>query len=102
MRIQPSRESGSVLLGVMLIAGIILLALGSYLALASQENRVVKRSLCWNAALPMAEAGIEEALSQLKQNTTNFAGDGWTTNQIKQRSLGTDGYYIVNFTGRSG
>jgi hypothetical protein len=102
MKIQQSRESGSVLLAVMLIAGIILLALGSYLALASQENRVVKRSLCWNAALPMAEAGIEEALSQLKQNTTNFAGDGWTTNQIKQRALGTDGYYIVNFIGRSG
>jgi hypothetical protein len=85
----------------MLLLGIIVLALGTYLALASQESRTAKRSLCWNAALPMAEAGIEEALSQLWKNTTNFAADGWTTNQIKQRSL-TNGYYIVNFSGRSG
>src|SRR5215475_305017 len=101
MKTQKSREAGNTLLVVMMLIGIILLALGSYLALTSQENRTVKRSLCWNAALPMAEAGIEEALSQLKQNTTNFEADGWTTNHIKQRSL-TNGYYIVNFSGRSG
>src|SRR5882672_8720913 len=101
MKIQESRETGSTLLVVMMITGIIMLALGSYLTLASQEHQTVRRSLCWNAALPMAEAGIEEALSQLKQNTTNFALDGWTTNHIKQRSL-TNGYYIVNFSGRSG
>jgi hypothetical protein len=102
MKIQQSREAGSTLMAVMMISGIVLLALGSYLALASQENRTVKRSLCWNASLPMAEAGIEEALSQLKQNTTNFAADGWTTNQSRTRSLGTNGYYVVNFIGRSG
>ena len=102
MKIKQSREAGTTLLVVMMIAGIILLALGSYLNLSSQENRTVKRSLCWNAALPMAEAGIEEALSQLKQNTTNFAADGWTTNQIKTRSLGTNGYYVVNFVGQPG
>jgi Tfp pilus assembly protein PilV len=101
MKTQKSREAGSTLLVVMLLLGIILLALGTYLALASQESRTMKRSLCWNAALPMAEAGIEEALSQLKQNTTNFAADGWTTNHIKHRSL-TNGYYIVSFSGRSG
>ena len=101
MKIQRSRETGSTLLAVLLLTGIILLALGTYLALASTENRIVKRSLCWNAALPMAEAGIEEALSQLKQNTTNFAADGWSTNQTKTRAL-TNGYYMVNFTGRSG
>jgi hypothetical protein len=101
MKTQQSREAGNTLVVVMMIAGIVLLALGSYLTLSSQENRTVKRSLCWNAALPMAEAGIEEALSQLKQNTTNFEADGWTTNHIKQRPL-TNGYYIVNFSGRSG
>jgi hypothetical protein len=102
MKIQKSREAGSALLAVMMVGGLVLLALGSYLTLVSQENRTVKRSLCWNAALPMAEAGIEDALSQLKRNTTNFAADGWNTNQFKQRSLGTDGYYTVNFSGRSG
>src|ERR1041385_8074629 len=61
LRDVQSREHGSVLLVVMMVAGLILLGLGSYLTLASQENRTVKRSLCWNAALPMAEAGVEEA-----------------------------------------
>src|SRR6185503_11226096 len=101
MNTRKSREAGSTLLAVLLLTGIILLALGTYLALASQEHRTVKRSLCWNAALPMAEAGIEEALSQLKQNTTNFEADGWSTNHIKQRTL-TNGFYNVNFSGRSG
>ena len=101
MKIQRSQEAGSTLLAVMLTTGVILLALGTYLALASTESRFVKRSLCWNAALPMAEAGIEEALSQLKQNTTNFEADGWTTNHVKQRAL-TNGYYIVNFSGLPG
>ena len=101
MKSQKPREAGNTLLAVMLLMGIIVLALGTYLALASQESLTVKRSLCWNAALPMAEAGIEEALSQLWKNTTNFEADGWTTNQVKQRSL-TNGYYIVNFSGRSG
>jgi hypothetical protein len=102
MKIQKSQEAGSALLAVMMLGGIVLLALASYLSLASQENRTVKRSLCWNAALPMAEAGIEDALSQLKRNTTNFAADGWNTNHVKHRLLGTDGYYSVIFSGRPG
>jgi hypothetical protein len=102
MKIQQSREAGSALIAVMMVAGIILFGLGSYLTLASHESRTVKRSLCWNASLPMAEAGIEEALSQLKQNTNDFTADGWTTNHLKQRVFGTNGYYIVNFSGRQG
>src|SRR5882672_3871251 len=101
MKIQESREAGSTLLVVMMITGIIMLALGSYLNLASQEHKTVRRSLCWNAALPMAEAGIEEALSHLNRNTNNYALDGWTTNQIRERTLG-DGKYNVNFTGNPG
>ncbi len=101
MKSQKSQPAGSTLLVVMLLMGIIVLALGTYLALASQESRTMKRSLCWNAALPMAEAGIEEALSQLWKNTTNFAADGWTTNYSKERPL-TNGYYSVNLVGRSG
>lgn len=101
MKIQRSQESGSTLLAVMITAGVILLGLGTYLALAATEHRLVKRSLCWNAALPMAEAGIEEALSQLEQNTNNFEADGWTTNHFKQRAF-TNGYYMVGFSGRPG
>ena len=88
-----------------MIAGILTAAMGTYLCLTMQEHQTVKRSLSWNAALPMAEAGIEEALSHLNINTNNWSADGWTTNSagehLKQHSLG-DGSYSVNFSGRSG
>jgi hypothetical protein len=57
--------------------------------------------MCWNNALPMAEAGIEEAMTHLGSNTNGYAVDGWATdgtNFFKQRALGSDSYN-VNFAG---
>src|SRR6267378_6100207 len=103
-----SRQSGSVLLIVTFIAGVLALMLGTYLAMTSQENLKVKRSIGWNSALPMAEAGIEEACSQVTWNTNGFlwSSDGWTFNTNswaynKKRSLG-DGYYSVDLSGWAG
>ena len=101
MRIQRSRNQGSTLLLVMMITGIIIAALGTYLSLALQEHATVRRSFGWNAALPMAEAGIEEVLSHLDQNKTNFVGDGWTTNYPRTRYFGDD-YYSALFVGVPG
>ena len=94
-------ESGNSLLIVMITIGLLIAALGTYLALTSQENKTVMRSMCWNNALPLAEAGIEEAMSHLARNTNGYAIDGWAangTNFSKQRSLGND-YYNVSFSG---
>lgn len=101
-----SRQSGSVLLIVTFIAGVLALMLGTYLALTSQENVKVKRSIGWNAALPMAEAGIEEACSQVNANMSGYWGDGWTFNPTtfgynKTRYLG-DSYYFVELSGWPG
>src|SRR5688572_4374298 len=101
MRIQRSQEAGNTLLVVLLITGLIVAALGSYLNLASTEHKTVHRSLAWNAALPLAEAGVEEALSHLNKNKTNYAADGWTTNYFKHRSLGKD-YFDVRLDGAPG
>jgi len=101
MKIRRSQEAGNTLLVVLLITGLVVAALGSYLNLASTEHKTVHRSLCWNAALPLAEAGVEEALSHLNKNKTNFAADGWTSNYFKHRSLGRD-YYDVHFDGSPG
>jgi len=101
MRIQRPREQGNTLLVVLLITGLIVAALGSYLNLALTEHKTVHRSLAWNAALPLAEAGVEEALSHLNKNRTNFAADGWTTNYFKHRALGLD-YFDVHFDGSPG
>src|SRR6267142_3409652 len=106
MKIRKSREAGNTLVVVLVIAGLLTAAMGTYLNLTMTEHQTVKRSMGWNAALPMAEAGIEEALSHLNRNTNNWTADGWTTNSAMEyvgpsRSLG-DGSYSVSFSGRQG
>lgn len=101
MKIHHSPQAGHTLFVVMMLMGIIIAALGTYLNLASQEQKTLHRSYCWNAALPMAEAGVEEALSHLNQDKTNFTTDGWGTNVVRHRALGDD-YYNVGVTGKPG
>jgi hypothetical protein len=100
-----SGQTGSTLIITLATAGILGAVLGTYLTMASQENLKVKRSIGWNAALPLAEAGIEEACSHITWSPTNFdwRADGWlfdsnTFSYSKSRTLG-DGYYKVGVSG---
>ena len=98
LSLHKSQEEASALIIVMMLAGIVVAALGTYLALASNENQTVIRSLGWNSALPLAEAGVEEALSQINANQYNYANDGWTqngTNYSKSRAFGNDSYSVT-------
>ena len=108
MKITPiiSRETGFTLLATLLIAGLFASVLGAYLSMTSQESLTVKRSMGWNTAMPLAEAGIEEACSQVTVNTNFYGADGWTFNTNtwafnKTRFLG-DGYYSVDINGWAG
>ena len=80
MKIQcqkQSRKQGSVLV-ITLILGVILLAtLSSYLMLIGNQKGLVTRSQRWNAALTMAEAGIEEALAQMNASPNDFSANSW-------------------------
>jgi hypothetical protein len=82
MRIQiqtARRTQGNVLLVTLLACFILGMGLASYLTLVSSQNYSVMRSLAWNSAIPLVEAGAEEALSQLHINgITNLASNGWT------------------------
>ena len=101
MRIRFEKDSGSTLLVTVVIAGVIGLALVSYLSLAFSHSHYAARSEAWNAALPVAEAGLEEAIAHLMANGTNLSADGWTvsTNECsKQRAFG-DGFYLVTMSG---
>lgn len=107
MNIAPlSKRSGSALLVTVMIAGILAAAVGTYLALTSQENNNVKRSIGWNAALPLAEAGMEEALSHVNRNTNGYNVDGWsfspTYGAIHKQRFVSDGFYSVNIGGNPG
>jgi hypothetical protein len=102
MKIQTkSQPQGSVLLVSLLTAIVIGVALGSYLTLTSHQNQSVFRSKIWNEGIAVAEAGIEEALTQIHYyGTTNFAPNGWTWGTDgcyhKERTVGSDdAYYNV-------
>src|SRR5882672_11312806 len=85
MRIQPqkpARQHGSVLIVTLVVAFILAAALCSYLVLISSQDRSVVRSQNWNAALAMAEAGVEDALAQVNSSTnagdlTYLSANGW-------------------------
>ena len=93
-----SQSQGSVLLVALLTAAVIGLALASYLTLTSNQNLAVFRSSSWTEAIPVAEAGIEEALTQIYfTGITNLSANNWTwgTDRYyhKTRSVGNDGSY---------
>ena len=81
------------------------MTLASYLDLVSNQNRSIQRSLAWNTGVPIAEAGIEEALAHLNKNGTNRIGDGWElaadgTNVWRERFIGDSKFqvYVNAFT----
>lgn len=101
MKILISRKRkslGSALAMTIIIAGVIGFTLASYLTLVSAQNRSIIRSQCWNATMPLIEAGIEEALAHLNKNgLTNLFSDGWTYEfgmAVKRRNLG-EGRFVV-------
>ena len=105
MRIRIScARHGSVLLTALLTTVIIGLALGSYLWVVSNQNQSVMRSLAWNSAIPVVEAGLEEALTQLyytdidhlSANGWTDVGNGWYS---KQHHVDDRSYYDYDFVG---
>ena len=97
-----SRNAGSVLMATFGTAFVIGLGLASYMTLVSTQNTSVQRSQQWNAAIVVAEAGIEEAFSHLNVDAGNPTANGWTsqvvngkTNYTKRRDFSSDGSYCL-------
>ncbi|MEO6036115.1 MAG: hypothetical protein ABIQ35_12740, partial [Verrucomicrobiota bacterium] len=101
------KSDGSVLLVTLVITGILGFTLASYLTLVGSQNRSVVRSQNWNSSIPLAEAGIEEAIVHLNKNClwsditrepSNWQADGWTltANGLQvTRWLGTNHYTVT-------
>ena len=77
--------------------------LASYLGLLGSRYKVTLRSQCWNAAIPVLEAGIEEALTHLQDDPNDLAANGWPVGAIagqqvysKQRSFADGSYFLAN------
>jgi hypothetical protein len=94
-------EAGGVLLVALLICLLLGIGIGSYLTLVQNQSLSVARAEAWNAALVVAEAGVEEAMAHLNSgvSTNNLAVNSWLKvgNGIYERtnSLG-DSYSVVN------
>ncbi|MEO7300643.1 MAG: hypothetical protein ABI042_18930, partial [Verrucomicrobiota bacterium] len=63
-----NQNRGSVLVVTLVITGILGFTLASYLTLVGTQSRSVSRSQTWNYSIPVAEAGIEEAIVHLNRN----------------------------------
>ena len=92
-------ERGHILLTALVMSVAIAIGVGSFAILVSSQNKSITRSEAWNQCIPVAECGVEEALTQLYYNGTNTPpGNGWTVTNgtfFKQRSVGTAGNYFT-------
>ncbi|MBI3192301.1 MAG: hypothetical protein HYZ36_06505, partial [Pedosphaera parvula] len=102
MKIQVSlKPQGATLIVCILTTAIFGITLASYLNLTSAQNQSTMRSLAWNSTMPVLEAGIEEALTQLYYTGgTNLSKNGWyllsgSNQYYKWRSIGDAWAFII-------
>ena len=93
-------QPGSALMVALLTTVVIGMALASYLWLVFHQNLSTMRSLAWNAAIPVVEAGVEEALTQLHHNDiAHLSANDWTGPSngwyYKKHAVDSHSYYEV-------
>jgi Tfp pilus assembly protein PilX len=97
MKIRTNKEAGTMLVAALVISAILGTALASYMGVVRSQHRSVARSMEWNRAIPIAEAGVEEAMAHLNHNT-NRSASGWNlvgTNHTKIRTFGGARYEVT-------
>jgi hypothetical protein len=108
------KERGTLLIVAMLLCAMIGISLGSYLQMSRTALTISNRALYNNAAMNLAEQGIEEAMYAVNQLVDNpsYPMTGWTKNGINayrefgpytlsQNATGTFRVYIYDFAGVS-
>lgn len=102
MKLRKSSERGGVLLIVLISSLIMGITLASYLQYTSTQTRSIMRSQAWNSAIPIAEAGIEEAMSHINNSVigTNWALNGWTvvSNHFQKSGRAIGGKYVAQIS----
>jgi hypothetical protein len=102
MRLSPRRQpKGTTLIVVLLTCLAVGTVVASYLALIECRYQATARSQCWNTALPVVEAGLEEAMAHLRADAGVPDANGWMPGTVggqpvytKTRTL-TDGSYFA-------
>ena len=89
-----TRPNGNVLLIGLLSAAVIGLVIAQYMNMVSQQNYSTMRSLAWNSAMAAAEAGVEDAMTHLTDDsgpTDNYWISQGGGVYKKTRSYGSEG-----------
>src|SRR6267154_165106 len=90
-------DSGSVLVAAVVMSAVIALVLGSYLTVLASRNRITMRSQSWNEAVPVVEAGLEEAFTHLQSDGSGaLANNGWSAVLINSNSVYQKTRYFTN------
>ena len=105
-----SRAQGNILVITMVVTFLLGSAIASYLMLVQTQHLSVARSQAWNAALALAESGIEDGMAQvnvsfgtnyLSSVQTNWGGAAGTYGP-KTVALGGDSYSAIIIEGSPG
>src|SRR5438552_762548 len=100
--VSSQSQTGSALVVTMVIGVVVIVVLLSYLQLLEGRTITRARSLAWNSAIPVLEAGIEEALAHLYRDSTTLTSNGWANSQSngntiysKRRDFSDGSYCLV-------
>lgn len=101
LRDRQGTEGGNVLIVTVVITALMAFMLTGFLTHTTNQNQHTIRSMAWNHAVPVMEAGVEEAITHLYRNRANgYATDGWIPFNnafYKKRTLG-DSVVIVGIS----
>ena len=84
---RPARERASVLTIALMLCLVVGTMLAAALGLTSHRHKLAVHSSQWSAALVVAEAGIEEAMTQWQRNRSSLSADGWTATNVAGQTL---------------
>lgn len=101
MKIRTRKQEGAILVTTMVVCAVLGITLGLTMLWARDHNYYMKRSQAWNKAIPVLEAGIEEALAHLHDFPDNRGVNGWKISgsyHYKGRDIGDDAKYYVTIS----
>ena len=77
-RTKTNSNTGSALLVTLFLMTVLAISIAGYLSYTQQQTFLGSRAQSWNMALAVSEAGVEEGLQQLNNNTSHLSADGWS------------------------
>jgi hypothetical protein len=107
--LSTNRPAGSVLLICLFTGAAIGTVLSSYLLLIGNRYQMTTRSMGWNNAMPVAEAGVEEAMTKLNTSLNNPSSNNWVATNISGQTVYTkrrtfpdsSSYYVAIYNATS-